>query len=113
MDLRNLPYWLKYGLMLAVIGTVIFLFLGEDVSNLAYTPWYAGWFVLPAFIIFAIICIIFGVDFISNTGDKGHIILLSSLWIISIFLTFFIFGSIIGLLVGFKKNRRSKNRRPT
>ena len=112
MNLRNLPYWLKYGLMLGAIGTAIFLLLGKDVSNLAYTPWYAAWFILPAFLIFAIICIIFGVDFVSNTADKGHIILLSSLWIISIFLTFFIIGSVIGLLAGFKKNRRPKNRRP-
>lgn len=109
MRLKRLPYWIKGGCIVGVIGTVIFLFLPKDVSNLAFTPWWAGWFIAPAFIIFSTICIIFRLDFISNTDSKAHLALLSTLWIFSIFIVFFAIGSIIGLVVGLVKYKKLKN----
>ncbi len=106
MNLKKWPYWLKGGSILSVIGTIIFLLLPEDVSNLAFTPWWAGWFIVPAFIIFSAICIIFGIDFISNTDNKAHSALLSTLWIISVFAILFVVGSLIGLTIGIIKSKK-------
>lgn len=104
------PYWLKGGCLAGIVGTAIFFCLPEDLSNLAYTPWWAGWFILPAFLVFAEICILFGVDFISNSDSHTHRLLLEVLWSLSVFFIFFVFGSLVGLLVGKILSRRVKRR---
>ncbi|MFA5148516.1 MAG: hypothetical protein WC491_05270 [Candidatus Omnitrophota bacterium] len=111
LSLRQLaarwPYWLKGGCAAGIIGTAVFIFLPGDVSNLAYTPWWAGWLVLPAFLIFGAICIVFRVDFISDTVSKFHLALLSALWVFSIFITLFAIGSLIGLVIEIIKSKKN------
>jgi len=106
MNLKKWPYWLKGGCAVGIVGTAIFIFLPENVSNLAYTPWWAGWLVLPAFLVYGAICIVFRVDFISGTDSKIHLVLLTVLWIFSIFVTLFAIGSLIGLIIGIIKIRK-------
>ena len=107
MNFKKWPYWLKGGCATGIAGTAIFIFLPGDASNLAYTPWWAGWLVLPAFLTFGAICIVFRVDFISDTGSKFHLALLSTLWIFSIFVTLFVIGSLVGLIIGIIKSKKN------
>lgn len=106
MNFKKWPYWIKGGCIAGIIGTAIFLFLPEDVSNLAFTPWWAVWLILPAFFLFSAICIVSGTDFISNTDSESHLALLENLWILSIFITLFVMGSLIGFIVGKIKPKR-------
>ena len=107
MGIAKWSYWIKGGLIAGIIGTIIVLFLPEDISNLAYTPWWAGWFILPAFFVFSAICIVFGIDFISNTDSEAHLALLDNIWILSIFMTLFVIGSLVGLIIGIIKSRKN------
>jgi len=63
--------------------------------------------VLPAFLIFGAICIVFRVDFISDTVSKFHLALLSALWVFSIFITLFAIGSLIGLVIEIIKSKKN------
>ncbi len=106
MNLKKLPYWIKGGLITAIIGTPLFALLPDEFSNLAFVPWYAGWFVFIAFIIFAGICILLRLDFISGTNDTTHLTTLSVVWYFSIFVTLFLIGALGGIIVGIVKTRR-------
>lgn len=101
-----MPYWLKGGCIAGVIGTVFFLFLPANFSNLADTPRWAGWFMLPAFIIFSLTCVICRIDFISESGSTIHQTLVSALWILTLFGVFFAYGSLIGLIIGLIKSKK-------
>jgi hypothetical protein len=112
MNLKKLPYWIKGGLITAVIGTPLYALLPEEFSNLAFVPEYAGWFVFMAFIVFAGICILFRLDFISGTNDVTHLKALSVVWYCSIFVTLFFIGALGGIIVGIVKSRRHVRMEP-
>ena len=100
---KGLPFWLKGGLVFGILMTALMAVVPERYTNLAFVPWYLGWLILPAFIIFSILCIGFGIDFVSNysphEGPLRHILLpiFSS---ISIFIVSFILGSLLAFIAG-------------
>ena len=106
MNLKKWPSWLKGGLITAIVGTPVFILLPEEFSNLAFVPWYAAWFVAIAFAIFAPICILFRIDFISEAAGKSDLIAAGSIWFFSIFVTFFIVGSVGTIIIYYVKALR-------
>jgi len=103
------PLWLKSGLLIGFILSILVMLLPERFTNMAFMPWYLAWLIVPAFLIFSTLCILFGIDFISNfhpsEGPLRHIIL-PIFWFISIFIISFILGIIVGLIINFILKRR-------
>ncbi len=99
MKISNWPYWIKAGLLVAIIGTPLFGLLPEEFSNLATVPWFAGWFLMIAFLIFAPICIVLGIDFVSNTASDSDLLGATVVWFSAVFITFFIVGVFGAFLV--------------
>lgn len=89
MNIRKWPYWLKSGLVSGIIGALIMVMLPDEYTNLAYMPWYLSWIVLPMFLLFAVICIILRIDFVSNSNDVIHLFILNSIGFFSYFIVFF------------------------
>ena len=100
--LTKLPYWIKSGLITGIIITAVMSVIPERFGNLAYTPWYLGWLVLPAFIIFSFLCVVFGVDFVSNfASGEGprRLILLMLFNVISYFIVSFCVGALAAVII--------------
>jgi len=91
--------WLNGGLGLAIIGTIIFLFLPSEIQEMQEITWYTGWFTLPAFFIFAFFCIILRIDFVSNRPESAGYNPAEAVWIGSIFIVLFLVGALIGWLI--------------
>jgi len=85
----------------AAVGAFMAIVMPDRWSNLAYTPWFVDWFVSPSFMVFASICIVFGIDFISNGGADVH--LLATLWTLSVALVMGGYG--IGLSIVVRRFR--------
>lgn len=92
--------WLTGGLGLAIIGTIIFLFLPTEIQDMHEIAWYTGWFTIPAFFIFAFLCIILRIDFVSNRPESAGYNPAEAVWIGSIFIALFLVGALIGWVVG-------------
>lgn len=92
--------WLTGGLGLAIIGTIIFLLLPPEIKDMDEITWYTFWFTLPAFFVFAVICIIFRIDFVSNRLESAGYNPAEGVWIGSIFIVLFLVGAFIGWIVG-------------
>ena len=110
-NLKALPLWMRSGLLVGGVMTLIFTFLPERLTNLASSPAYLQWILIPVFMIFAHLCIFFRVDFVSNhspqEGPWRNIFLTSFGWV-SYFIVFFIIGSIIGAVISLLRKKRSK-----
>ena len=91
--------WLTGGLGLAVIGTIIFLLLPTEIQDMHEITWYTGWFIIPAFFLFAFFCIILRIDFISNRPESAGYNPAEAVWIGSIFVVLFLVGALIGWLI--------------
>ncbi len=106
LNFSNRPFYLKFGLIFAFLVSVTVLCLPDKFTNLAYVPWYLGWLILPAFIVFSVLCILFRIDFVSNfhpsEGPWRHVIL-PVFWFISLFLVTFLIGIAAGFLLTFLK----------
>lgn len=105
--LSKAPYWVKSGLITAFVITAVMIAIPEKFGNMAYTPWYLGWLVLPAFIIFSFLCIVFGVDFVSNFAHgegPRRLILLVLFNVISYFIVAFCAGALAAIIVRGGKN---------
>lgn len=114
LSLTKLPFWLKSGLLIGFFLATLIMLLPGRLTNLAYLPWYLGWLVLPASIIFGVLCIIFRIDFVSNfQPGEGPLrqILLPVFWFISLFAISFAIGVILGLVINIilKKLTRKKS----
>lgn len=105
--MKKWPYWLKWAMAVGTLGAAFISVLPDDIFNLASAPWCLAWVVLPAFLIFAVICILFRVDFVSNSDNVAHITLLGAINILSYFVVFFLIGSALGLIVGMIRSRRA------
>ncbi len=109
---KSVPPWLKWSVSVGFFLSVLVMFLPDRFTNLAFVPWYLGWLIGPAFLIFSVICIFFGVDFISNfQSNEGpwRQIALPVFWFLSLFIIAFIFGVVAWILInGFRKIRRTK-----
>lgn len=92
--------WLTGGLGLAIVGTVIFLFLPTEIQDMHEIAWYTGWFTIPAFFVFAFFCIILRIDFVSNRPESAGYNPAEAVWIGSIFVVLFLMGALIGWLIG-------------
>ena len=108
MKIKKLPLWIKAGCVCALTGTVVFLQMPEEVSNLAFTPWWAHWFVVPAFVVFSSLCIIFNLDFVSNTDNTVYLGLLGVLWTVSVAVIFFGYGALPGFIFERTKLKKKK-----
>jgi hypothetical protein len=92
--------WLTGGLGLAIVGTIIFLLLPTEIQDMQEMTWYTGWFTLPAFFLFALFCIIFRIDFVSNRPESAGYNPAEAVWIGSIFIVLFLMGALIGWVIG-------------
>ena len=97
--MKKWPYWIKGGLLVAIVGTSLFSLLPAEASNLSYAPWYSGWFIGMAFVIFAPICILLNVDFISNAASQNDLFWAEVIWLVSIFVSLFIVGAIVSIII--------------
>jgi hypothetical protein len=97
--MKKWPYWIKGGLLVAIIGTSLFSLLPAEASNLSYAPWYSGWFIGMPFVIFAPICILLNVDFISNAASQNDLFWAEVIWLVSIFVSLFIVGAIVSIII--------------
>lgn len=78
-----------------IAGVATAVWMPADWSNLAFAPWYVVWFVLPAFVLFATICIPLGIDFISNTANAA---LVTPTWILAVAVVMAAYGWLISLI---------------
>lgn len=92
--------WLTGGLGLAIIGTGAFLLLPSEIQDMQEITWYTVWFTLPAFFVFAFICIIFRIDFVSNRPESAGYNPAEAVWGGSIFIILFFIGALLGWLIG-------------
>jgi hypothetical protein len=97
--MKKIPYWLKGGLFLSIVGTLIFSILPDEFSNMIYAPWYLGWLIHIAFIIFAPICMMLDIDFVSDAASSSDLFWDRAVWLFSIFIVLFIVGTIGSILV--------------
>jgi len=74
--------WLTGGLGLAIIGTIIFLFLPLEIQDMHVITW-----------------IILRIDFISNRPESAGYNPAEAVWIGSIFVVLFLVGALIGWLI--------------
>lgn len=65
----------------AAFGATVALAMPDEWTNLATTPWYAGWFVAPSFLAYAILAVATLTDFVSNGGANPY--WLKALWTLS------------------------------
>lgn len=65
----------------AAVGAFAMLVMPEEWANLAESPSYIGWFVLPSFLVFVFLCLATLTDFVSNDGANPY--WLKSLWVLS------------------------------
>jgi hypothetical protein len=79
----------------AAVGLCAAIVMPDEWSNLAYTPWFAGWVLLPSLFVYAALCIVTFTDFVSNDGANLH--WLATLWMLSVALTMGVYG--LGLSV--------------
>lgn len=91
----------------AAVGAFMAVVMPDRWSNLAYTPRFVDWFVSPSFIVFASICIVFGIDFISNGGADER--LLATLWTLSVALV--MGGYALGLSIVVRRFRAAPGAR--
>ena len=91
--------WLTAGLGLAIIGTIIFLLLPPEIQDMDKITWYTAWFTIPAFFVFAFVCIAFRVDFVSNRPESAGYNPAEAVWIGSIFIVLFLMGALIGWII--------------
>jgi hypothetical protein len=80
----------------AAIGLCAAVVMPDEWSNLAYTPWFAEWIILPAFFVYAALCIVSFTDFVSNDGANPH--WLTTLWMLSVSLTMSVYGLGVSIL---------------
>ena len=110
--MKKWPYWIKGGLLIAVIGTFLFSLLPAEASNFSYAPWYTGWIIGIAFAIFAPICIMLNIDFISEAASNNDLFWAQTIWLFSIFISLFIVGAVILIFIKYimnmKRNAASK-----
>ena len=85
----------------ACIGAVIPFVTPATWWNLAFMPWYASWFAVPSAILYAGICLVFRIDFIS---DAGNTTLLSAITSLSNAIVFGIYGVLVNLVYQSVKN---------
>lgn len=93
----------------AAVGALVAIVMPDDWSNLAYTPWYIGWFVFPSFLVFASICVMTLTDFVSNDGANPY--WLKALWVLSGALVMGVYGLGVSVLARLMKRFRSSGSR--
>ncbi|MCP4649515.1 MAG: hypothetical protein GY853_05465 [PVC group bacterium] len=108
MNIKKWPYWLKSGFLFGIIGGLIIAILPEEFINIASAQWYLAGIVEPVFLIFMGICIIFNIDFVSNSEDAIHLFILDMVGIFSYFVVFFLIGSLIGSISRLIKSKKTK-----
>lgn len=99
----------KMAALVSLALTLLSNFLPENALNLAEVPGYLGWFLIPFFIIFSVLCICFGVDFVSSfhpSEGPWRKILLALFTNIAFFVVIFIVVAIIGEMIFLITNRR-------
>ncbi len=74
----------------AATGAFVIIVMPDDWSNLAHMPWFAAWFVVPSFFVYASICIVTLTDFVSNDGANPY--WLKALWVLSGALVMGVYG---------------------
>jgi hypothetical protein len=104
-------YWSSSNVKASAIGAVVGAFativMPEDWANLAYSPWYMGWFVFPSFLVFASICLVTLTDFVSNDGANPY--WLRTLWVLSGALVMGAYGLGVSVLANVVKRFRSSS----
>jgi hypothetical protein len=73
-----------------MVGVIIAVVMPDEWSNLAYTPWLVAWIIGPSFIVYGALCIVFGIDFVSNDGANPFV--LAAFWALSLALVMGIYG---------------------
>lgn len=91
----------------AAVGALVAIVMPDDWSNLAYTPWYIGWFVFPSFLVFASISLVTLTDFVSNDGANPY--WLKALWVLSGALVMGGYGLGVSVLARLVKRFRSSS----
>lgn len=91
----------------AGVGAMAAIVMPDDWSNLAYTPWYIGWFVFPSFLVFAAISLVTLTDFVSNNGANPY--WLKVLWVLSEALVMGGYGPGVSVLARLVKRFRSSS----
>lgn len=91
----------------AAVGAFVTIVMPEDWGNLAYSPWYIGWFVFPSFLVFASICVVTLTDFVSNDGANPY--WLKALWVLSGALVMGVYGLGVSVLARLVKHFRSSS----
>jgi hypothetical protein len=91
----------------AAVGALVAIVMPDDWSNLAYTPWYVGWFVFPSFLVFVSICLGTWTDFVSNDGANPC--WLKALWVLSGALVIGVYGLGVSVLARVVKRFRSSS----
>ena len=105
MNTKNLPYWLKGGVVAGLIGTFAFIlfpdkFIGNEV------PWYLGWAHSLAFMIFAPLALLSKIDFVSEAASLNDRTIASIISGFSFFVVFFMVGVLAAVII--KKIKMSR-----
>ncbi|HAM40247.1 MAG TPA: hypothetical protein DCP69_02640 [Candidatus Omnitrophica bacterium] len=110
---RNFARWrasLRAFAVGAMIGVIIAVVIPDKWSNLADTPWIVAWLIGPSFLVYAFLCVVFTIDFVSNAG--AHPLLLAALWTLSIAFVMGCYGvslSVVARLVSRLRMRRGRS----
>ena len=99
-------HWISGAAAFAVCGTVIFLCLPPDMQSMDQMPWYVAWVTLPAFFLFALVCIILRIDFVSNRPPSEGLNAVEVVWIGAIFVVLFMAGALLIMITKRLVNRK-------
>ena len=110
--LKKLPLWLKNGILLGIFMTAFLDILPDTYTNSAYRHWLIDALVFIPQVISLLLCLIFGVDFISNYSDGEVLrpILLATFSYLSIFVAYFIIGALLSITIRNIRGRRIGDR---
>ena len=86
----------------AIAGAAMTMVMPDEWSNLAFTPSFVAWIILPSFLVYAAICVVLMIDFVSNSGANPHV--LAALWAVSTALVTGVYG--LGVSAAVKLARR-------
>jgi uncharacterized membrane protein len=105
MQLKKWPYWFKWGLIVAVIISILRIAM-QAMQNATATQnaWSLSMFEAPGFFIFAFLAIFFNLDYISSSS-AAYQFGIQTLWFISNFIVYFGVGALISLIVRKIKSR--------
>jgi len=98
---KKLPLWFKSGLLLGIFMTVFLDLISDTYTNSAYRYWLIDALVFVPQIVHLLLCLIFRVDFVSNfyEGEVMRPILLATFSYLSIFISYFIIGAFILIII--------------